>query len=211
MRKVLFCLIILFPFCIKAYECSNEDRDRLQKLANNVSYMIDETSDNQYKLILTNLYEGLMVIDYNENIYVGINEQRDIYIENLLPMKTYKVSIKGSDKCFYENFRDITINTLAINKYYKDEICNEAKSYSLCQKHTYVNMEYEEFVKKVKEFIDTNNKNAKDKLIEEQVTNRKFSFFEFYEKFYWPIFASMVILLVILIILWIKENKKNRL
>ncbi len=106
--------------------------------------------------------------------------------------------------------KTITINAPNYNPYYNDPICEGLNNLSICQKWSKVELDYEGFVKKVNEYKEK-NKETISKNPNTEIQNNKFDFFDIYNKYYWPTFVGMICLLILLIILWIKQNKKNRL
>lgn len=213
MRKVIMCLILLFPFCIKAYECSNTDMERYQKLANNVSFVIEEQENGTFSVVFSGVSKDIRIYNPNSRTYywnLTPNYIGETRADNLNVGKTYNFEIfTFSDICLLKKFRIITVNIPNKNPYYEDEICKDASEYSLCQKWTKVDISYNEFVKKVSEYIKNKNNNRENDT--DNIKTKTFDFFEFYERYYWPMFICMICILGVLIILWIKENKKNKL
>lgn len=208
---LLISLITIFPISIKAYECSNTDRERLQVLANNITVTLEEQENRKNLIIFSGLSNELKIYsetDYANHYNATTNNIGETRIENVKNGKSYQFKVTGYLKCYNTTIRMITVNIPSKNPYYGDEICNEASEYSLCQKWTSVGMTHDEFIKKVNEYIENKKDSGKDHT---DANNTKNSFFEFYEKFYWPIFVGMICILVLLIFLWIKENKKNKL
>lgn len=214
MRKVIMCLILLFPFCIKAYECSDEDRERLQKLANNVSMILEENSDHVFSVTFTGVSKEIRIYNaMNLSYYRNLsnNEIGETTINNLVQNMTYRFEIYSSmNTCIMDKFRVITINVPRINPYYQDDICSEIKEYSLCQKFTPVNLSYDEFVKKINKYKEMNKQREVIK-VDNVSEDSYFIFLKFYNKYYWPMFIFVICIFVLLVILWKKESKKNRL
>lgn len=214
MKKIIFStlmLIILIPISIDAYECSNADRDRLQILANNVSVTLEEQGNGTFNATFSGLSNELKIysttnyLNYYNTLPTTIGETT---IKNLKYGKIYQFRLSGYTKCYSNTIKNITVNIPNKNPYYGDEICNNAKDYSLCQKWADVNITYDEFTKKVNEYIENNKTNGNNTINQK---NKKNNFFEFYEKYYWPTFIGMICILGLLIFLWLKENKKNKL
>lgn len=212
MKKIAFWILtlIIIPNSIKAYECSNTDKERLQKLANNVGIAIEEQNDNKFSATFTGVSKEIEI--YNPITYLyNYNVSDDVFgettINNLKPGNTYKFKIYGYSKCYYETLRTITVNIPTLNKYYDDQICQNAREYALCQKWVTSNLTYEEFTNKVNDYIL--NRDSKKDNIDNDNNAKNFDFFQFYEKYYVPTFIAMICILIILILLWIRENKKN--
>lgn len=215
MRKIIFGIIISFcllPNLVKA-ECSLENREILQKLANNITYTTDENENGTFKVTFAGLSDDVRILNpRNLAYYRNLSDSKvgEVSIDQLKQGEIYQFYVySATTSCVIDRFRTITINIPKINPYYNDEICNEAKSYSLCQKFTEVNLNYDEFVQSVRDYIKNNNRQNID--INQNDNTKTFNFFKFYNKYYWPTFIGMILILVVIIILWIKENKKNKL
>lgn len=209
----IICLFFLFPIFVEAYDCSNSDRERLQSFANNISVIIEETSDSLFSVTFTGLSNYIRIYNpTNITYYRNLSENNigETSIGNLKPGVTYYFEVySATDKCIFEKFRTITINMPNINPYYGDDICKNVPEYSLCQKYVQVNLSYEEFAVNVKKYIDENKENInKENYVER---DNYLKFLDFYDRYYWLIFTCVMFMLTILIILWVKENKKNRL
>lgn len=216
MKKIVFCMISLlfvFPISIEAYECSGEDKERLQALSNNISITLEEQDDGNIGVVFAGVSKSLRILNPQNWMYyrnVSENEIGEVKISDLKQGTTYRFEISSaSSVCLMEKFRTITINVPSINPYYNDKVCDNAKEYSLCQKWTTVSISYDEFVKKVNDYISSSNNS--DTNIKENTIDKKFDFFTFYEKYYLVTFIGLICTLGILIFLWIKENKKNKL
>lgn len=219
MKRLIYILIIsicLFPNLISGLECTNEDKTRLQKLANNITYVLEEYEENgqtYFKVTFTGLSKELRL--FNENTLLSFynfsdNDFGETIVKRIKFGKVYSFTIYGRNSCKFDVIRGITINMPSINNYYNDEVCNNASEYKLCQKWSKVDMSYDEFVSKVTEYkkqqseINDDNPNIENK-------DESFNFFDIYNKYYWPTFIGMICLLILLIILWIRQNKKNKL
>lgn len=217
MQKSIFYLIvfsfIFFNGTVLALECNNDDKERLQKLANNIGVILEEV-DNKGELYFnatfTGVAKGLMIISSDDVIYPGVGTDKEIVINNLSSNTNYNFEIKGSNvnSCFDTTFRKVTLNLPKYNIYYKDQVCNDIPEYSLCQKWNSTDISYDEFLDKVSKYKNNKKEIKIDKQIE---INKKFNFLAFYKKYYWYAFGGLLIILGLLIYFWIKENKRNKL
>lgn len=215
MKKVLFIIAILtlaIPIYSKAYQCSNSDMDYYQKLSDNVSPTIEEQENGTFSVIFSGVSKSIRIYNTKNGAYYWnltpnfIGETR---VDNLNLGETYSFEIYTfSEICLLKKFRIITVNIPNKNPFYDDEVCLNARDYSLCQKWATVNITHDEFVQKVNDYIKKNNNTKKDT---NSVDTKKFDFFTFYQKYYWPTFIGMICILSLLIFLWAKENKKNKL
>lgn len=214
MKKILMILVAcIFPCNVLASECSNSDRQRLQDLANNIAMTVEEVEyegSPYLNVTFTGLHKDLKI--YNSLGYYyyhnfGDNIVGETTIAYLEPGKVYKFQISGVNNCAFETVRTITLNAPNYNEYYNDSICDGVSDYSLCQKWINIDMTYDEFVKNVKKYKDDFQENT----INEDNNNKSFTFYDFYNNYYWHTFFGLLIVLVILIYIWIKQNNKNKL
>lgn len=214
MKKVMIAIfILLFPLSIKAYECSSADKERLQKLANNISVTLNENDNGTFTATFTGVSNEIRIYAQDLNFYyhnVTNNPIGETTVELGKNNVSYLFKVKSnSEICLMETFKTITINVPAFNPYYKDSICTNAKEFSLCQKNVAVDMSYNDFVEKVSKYI---NDNKKDDTKTDDVKKDDFwDFMDFYNKYYWPMFIAVISIFVVIVILWMKENKKNKL
>ncbi len=216
MKKIALIVITLLMFIthVSADVCNNVQYEVLQKLANNVTtYLEPVTDENGYKkfnLVFVGLSPDIRIINKNTNAtyfstnYYHLAERK---AEDLTPGETYKFDIRGMEVCYFQTFRTITVKMPKFNVYSQDPICNGAKNYSLCQKWTPTNVDYDTFVKRVNEY--------KSQQVQTQtvttISSNKITFYEIYRKFYWPTLIITIIIFIILCYLWVKENKKSKL
>lgn len=215
MKKLLFFLLLsltLIPNISKADECPSDQRERIQKMADSITVNVEENQDGTFKAIFSGVSRQVSILnrtDYTKYWNFGPEDYGETTVSGLQQGNTYSFAVESfSQYCVLNNFRTITINIPTKNPFYGDKICDNAKEYSLCQKWANVNISYDEFVTKVNEYVENKSKTNND-----NKTNieKKYDFFDFYEKYYWPAFISMICILGILVYLWIKENKKNKL
>lgn len=214
MRRIVWLipfLLLLFPNTVKAYQCTQTQWNILNEFSKNISTVveeeIDENGNMMFSVTFTGVYPKFKIVNRNFNmdyLLPDLGELEEIELKGLSPGYTYNFEIRGLYYCYRENFKSVTINLPHYNKYANEAICEDAREYSLCQKWVKVDESYEEFVTKVQEYKDGLKKDTtvipsdKDK-------------FSFYDKYYWPCLISLIIFFSILVILWIRENSKNKL
>lgn len=218
MKRIIFgvvMLMVIIPISVNAYECSNEDKERLQDLANNISASLEEQDNDKFSVVFTGVSKQLRIFNPNNWLYyrnITDNEMGEVRIDDLDLGNTYQFQINSATSiCLVEKIRTITVNVPNKNPYYGDEVCNNAKDYSLCQKWTTVNITHDEFVEKVNKYIKDSQNTNKNDYNNIDSNDKNFNFFELYEKYYWPTFIGMICIFGLLVFLWIKENKKNKL
>lgn len=220
MKRILYGLIIGFCLIpnINALECNSSDKERLQKLANNISYAIEEYEENgeiYFKATLTGVSKELTIyngtkLKYYWNTsadYIG-----EVNIDSIKTNSKIKLELYGNYTCLYDTVREITIVTPGYNRYYGDSICDNASEYKLCQKWYQNDLSYDEFINDVNNYISNkkdNNGNNTGSSYDDYYFD--FNFGRFYRLVYFPSLAVTVILIILLIVFWNKENKKNRL
>lgn len=220
MKKILFCFIITL-FCFNkgyALECSITDKERLQKLASNISYIVEDYEENgetYFKVTFTGLSKELRMYIPSRYSYMKTYEEylSEIVVNNIKPGMPYRFRFYGINDCKNELFRTITIKMPNYNVYYEDPLCKQAPEYSLCQKWSTNSYSYDEFVKNVSNYISgkQNNDDNENSFGNLDEFDFNFNFGKFYKLVYFPSLIVTLILIVLLIIFWNKENKRNKL
>lgn len=221
MRKILSYFIIVFaffPFYVSAFECSSNDRERLQKMANNISVTLEERNIDgviYFDATVAGVSKEIRLYDQAKFIYyrnITENDINEIIFEKLRQGKTYTYNVVGDSTCENYNFRTIRLSIPVYNIYYDEPICENAKTYKLCQKwYDNSNLSYEDFKSKVKSYIQNNTTESLKSNDSDGNDDLYLQFINFYDKYYYVLLSSLIICLSILIYLWIRINKKNRL
>lgn len=222
MKGVLYSLIIgicLFSNAVNASNCDTSDKERLQKMANNISITIEEKFDNNGNVNFIATFTGvskelrvflprIATFYYNTTgSYIG-----SLTVDTLSAGETYTFNIYGDDTCVYTNLRNITIDIPNYNPYYKEPICENAREHKLCQKWINNNgISYEKFISEIENYIKEKEKNNNIVDVPSPNDEFNFDFDKFYRKVYFPSLIITLILMGLLIYLWLKENKKNKL
>ena len=220
MKRLIYILIIsicLFPNLIKAEECTNKDRTRLQKQADNVTYILEEYEEDgqtYFKATFSGVSKEIRIFNNGTLLsYYNLSDDfvNEIVVKRMIPGKKYIYDIYGSNNCFFTSLRKVTVNIPKINKFYNDEVCKGISDYLLCQKFNDLNLEYDEFLNKVNNYKARKNIKKDNETISNEKNENNFDFLKLYNKLYWPTFIGLICILILLIILWKKENKKNKL
>lgn len=211
---VILALLFIFPTSILAANCGGTIKEEYTKMANNITYVIEMNDDGNENRTANITFSGLskdLLIkesDYSTGKTNYYNEYFGEYTYKNLPLGTnYNFKIIGRKECNIDALRIINITLPNYNPYYNDPICENARNYKLCQKWTTVNVTYEEFQENVKNYL--NSIPTTKKIIEQEET--KFDFYYYYNRYYWYVLGGLIIVLGILIYLWLKDNKKNKL
>lgn len=215
MKRIVWLItfLLVFPIVADATECTGNDRERLQKLANNITIAVEEVTDENGNITFAATFAGLsdeLIIRSSELNFNSFNVE-DYPIgyakaHGLKQNKVYQYSVEGFDKCYRTIFRNITINTPKYNPYYSEIICENNREFYMCQKWGNFDKTYEEFEKEITEHINS-NKNV----IVNDDTNQDDTFYLLYKKYYWPCLITLIAFLGLLIFLWVRENEKNKL
>ena len=160
--KKLFCLItivmVLFPISVKGYFCNYNNKVRLKNIANNVMISYDYVEDNNkvvFSLTFTNLNKEIKLIDAT----IEKEEKEYLYSSNEIVLngfesgKTYKFQFWAVDEnCMDAALLTKYINIPTYNPFYKDDVCKNLETYSLCHKWNNHGLSYEQFLKIVTEY-----------------------------------------------------------
>lgn len=222
MKRFLYCVFIcifFFPIFVKADDCSSVDRERLKKFANNVTFTLEEVDYNgniYFKMLFVGVSKEISIFD--QNTYLSHRNLSNDFISEvdigfLKSGKSSIYRIRGNNVCSNYTFRTITVNVPKYNIYYNEPICSNARNYKLCQKwYDNSDLTYEQFKEKVKKYISENNSIKNENIVNNDDKNDAYLIFlEIYEKYYLITLLSLIIILSVLIYLWIKQNKKNKL
>lgn len=222
MKRILIyiCALFITFYCNKifALECSQLDKETLQKLANNVSYILEEVNDGDdvsFNVTFTGVSKELRMYIPSRYSYMKTYEEylSELVVNSIKPGMPYRFRFYGTDNCKNELFRTITIQTPNYNVYHDDPLCKQASEYSLCQKWSTNSYSYDEFVKNVNDYISNKQNNASSGNNFENLDefDFNFDFGKFYKLVYFPSLIVTIILIILLIIFWNKENKRNKL
>jgi len=172
MRKryiVLLLFILILPITkIEGYYCSFAESSRLKQIAANVNYSYD------YEIVNNKVKFNITLVNLNPDIYfVDSNNKTYRYKSNEINLKGYdsgKVKFKfyAVDEDCEDVLREITITLPHYNKFYNDAVCEGVKNYSLCQKWTENNYDYDTFVKKVNLYKESLKEEPVEDVIEEE-------------------------------------------
>lgn len=219
MKRLIYILIIsicLFPSLIEAEECTDKDRTRLQKQADNVTYILEEYEEDgqtYFKTTFSGVSKEIRIYSDRRHFYYYNYSTNPIdeFDIDVYPGTLYKFTINGSNKCKYTDFRTITINIPYLNQYYNNPVCNGLQNLNVCQRWSNVNLSYEGVTKMVNEYKEKQNDKKNNTPSNTRDEKNNFDFMKLYNKLYWPTFIGLICVLILLIILWNKENKKNKL
>ena len=104
MRRIIFSLVIMvamMPIIIDASECSNEDKERLQNLANNVSVILEEQENDKFSAIFSDVSTQLRIFNPNNWLYYRnitgneIDLSTNSIITKIIPIDTVLTLLKS--------------------------------------------------------------------------------------------------------------------
>lgn len=190
---VLIALLLLPISKINAFYCTNSEMTRYKRLASNINYSydyIEQNDDVTFKITLVNLNSEVYLVDSNGKYYYQDNE---IVIDALdgqnISFKVYP----RNNYCDTELLYTINITLPTYNKYYNDEICKDIQNYKLCQRWANINLNYEEFTKKVNEYKQSLIK--EEPIVEEEKVEESLLDYIIYyfAKYYYVILIAIIV------------------
>ena len=210
-RLIFMSLIILLPLKINAL-CSVEDKMRYGSLASNISTSYDYVENNNavtFNVTFHNVHRDLVVIDKRDNKRYQSNngDLNNFTISGLKDGNNYSFAVYAkSGDCSSRLFNTLYINLPKYNKYYKDQVCNGASEYLLCQKWAEIGkITYDEFKKNVEDYKNKTNIDIVDEEPEE--SNWLYIISDFWAKYYLYILGTIIIVAGTAAIILNKKNK----
>ncbi len=154
MGRFLIAFITLF-FMVPVYACNSSIKSEQKMLASNVNFNLDYRIVNDeaiFRVTVTGLNEQLYLVDSNNKKYYG-KDKDSFVIDNLEGGKKYKFTIYSDiyDFCSFGSLSSKTFTTPIYNRFYKDDLCLNHQNSNLCYRWVSVEMDYEEFKKKIGE------------------------------------------------------------
>lgn len=206
---ILICsLILLLPIQSKAIICTNENKVRLQTLAQNINISYDYQEENggiTFRAILTNIHEDLIIEDVTNGV-IYKEHGNELIISNLKSDKSYRFDIKTEKYfCHHEKLYTHYLNTPSYNPYYQDEVCHGVESYTLCNKWQKITTSYEVWKQKVE---DQKNSQAKEEpIVKEETKKGIFDYIiDIYIQYYYIILPLFILSGIVIIY---RHNKKE--
>lgn len=170
MKKILLLsfLLLLVPIKNVQAKCMYSDIAEMKKISANVNYSYEYKivdGDALFNITLTNLTEDAYFVDSStEKTYK--NKTGEFILKNYNSGEKIVYNFYPNDEdCMNTVLYTIRITLPKYNKYYNNPICVDAQEYSLCQRWSSHNLDYDTFINKVSEY-------KKNKL-EEQQKNKK--------------------------------------
>lgn len=141
MKKIykLFCLFVIlfiFPLFVNAENCSKEEKNRINKLINNINIAYIHTDNNYFTVNIYNIPEGLYVSTPTNGMLYPTNNT--VTLNYYIGGNSYTFnffSING-DKCIDEMKYSKTIYIKQYNVYSEKEVCKNKKykDFKYCNK-----------------------------------------------------------------------------
>lgn len=222
MKKIILVItiLLLFPSTIIGYECSSADRERLQKLADNITYTVDSYIDNKgnikFQIIFAGVSKEISIFNaetYKYYFYLDMENKGigEVLINNLSDNNKYMFDISGALRCNKNTIRNIIVNIPKVNDFYESKLCKDATEYYLCQKYANVNMDYNEFESKVTNYIKSKERSNDNSIINNVDEENCLKFLKLYQKYYFFTLIVTINLFILLVFKWLRKNKKERL
>ena len=211
MKKVicLFFLLMFIPTNNIQAKCMYSDIAEMKKIASNINYSYEYkivNDDALFDITLTNLTNDIYFVDSTtEKTYK--NKTGEYVLKNYKSGETviYNFYLNNPD-CLDTSLYTIRIVLPKYNKYYNNSICADIQEFSLCQKWSSHNLDYNTFLDKVNQY---KNDKLKEEEKEKQVVDND-SLFHYIIIFLTDYYYIILIVLggTISVIAYIR-NKRN--
>lgn len=161
MKKIMiiFLLALFIPVAkVEGYYCTYSEIARLKKIAANINVSYDYIEKNNsaiFSVTLVNLNREVYIVDATtSNTYRYNGDELTISNYNSGSTIQYYVYPVNSD-CDDQLLYTIRLVLPSYNSYYKDEICKGIEEYTLCQKWSSHNLNYNEFKNRVTNYKES--------------------------------------------------------
>lgn len=214
MNKIIFVLLLLvfLPYNVNAYHevidarCTNSLKMKLREEAQEVAYRLTQVDNGvvSYTAYFYNMTENLVIKDVNNNVY-SANK-----IDNLKPGSTLTISIYATNKNYCSGYKVLSkiINVPYYNPYFGSDLCIGNEKLYLCQEHTNVTLNEEEFKEKIESYKEKLKKDEEE-IVEDVVKEYNLSLFDIFIKYRYYILSFLIFIFVILEIITIKMKKRR--
>ncbi len=204
---IILCLLLIPK--VKASSCDDADIVRLTKIATNVnfSYTYQEYKDSVlFTINLSNMNSEIYLKDFEHNKTYRYNGEIVNHATGYKDNQTVRFDIY-STKCKELLFTNY-VNLPPYNSYYDDPLCEGISTYYLCQKWSYVSLNYNGFKAKIEEYKKEIN-NPTNPTEEENILFWYDYLFAFFLKYYFWILTSIIIICSSLMLYLGGKNKFN--
>lgn len=206
---VLFVLMIL-PFQVKGYYCPTETKQRLRKIASNVTFSYTANEKNgkmTFSVTISNLNKEIVVKDIANNRVYKYNNKPEITLSGFQAGKSYTFRLEAVDQdCNEEPLHVYYANFPFYNAYYKDPVCEDMGHDKLCQKFIKHGLTYEQFVKEIKKHKEEQKQEEEQPIEKDEEKDLIEVILDFISKHYIPIAIGTILLTGIVIFLYKKKN-----
>ena len=157
MKRILclFFILLLVPTINVQAKCMYSDIAELKKIAANVNYSYTYRIENDkalFDITLTNLTPEIYFVDnITENSYK--NKTGEIVLKNYNSGTSIIYNFYPNDNdCIDTVLYTIRVTLPKYNEFYNSPICADAQEYSLCQRWSSHNLDYNTFVDKISQY-----------------------------------------------------------
>ena len=156
----VFSLLMLMPNIVSA-GCDQNEKSRLQTLASNLNFTYNYTEINQnntfnelkFSITIANIQSEFYIVDQTNKKIFYYNNKNEVVINNYNPGSTIEFIVyASSDSCRGERIITNYVTLPPYNPFYKDSVCEGVTDYKLCNRWSRVDLSYDEFVEKVKNY-----------------------------------------------------------
>ncbi|MDD2434712.1 MAG: hypothetical protein PHO63_00465 [Bacilli bacterium] len=207
-------MLFINPLTIEA-QCGYTEKVRLQKIAGNVSFSY-EHNDSNININKEGIEFTITISNIHPDIYVKDTLHGDTYtFENNSSIATKTEYLSGiniiykiygnTENCKGELLMSSYVNIPSYNIYHHDPMCKGIETYELCQKWSKVNLNYNQFTKRIEQYRESlMEKPEIDDEGEKSLIDNLIYFFT--SKYY---FIIMISIIVVSSLLMYYLNKKN--
>lgn len=210
---IILSLLLFIPVNVNALHevidsrCTNTLKTSLREEANDVVYRLSKVSSD------TGVTYTAYFYNLTNNIYISVNDNAlyDNKIGNLKPGSNIIATIYSSNNNYCAGYKAKTliINVPFYNPYFGTKACSGFDNFYLCQEHANVNLNEEEFNKKLSEYKESLNSNKDDEVLdlEDKKDNNLASYTSEY-KYYFIVIIVLVIFFIV--VKFLLKNKSKR-
>ncbi len=219
MKKALVFIISFFTgiISIKALSyggCEYKDVARMKSFVNNINLTYDYTIINNeayFDVTISNITSDMYFVDVKNNITYYYNNT----INGEITIKCY-TNTSGSYKFYSANpsCSGISLGTKyykfpIYNIYFNNEMCNDYKNISICQKWVNKSYSYDEFAKQIEDYKNSLIEEPKDDDVIIHNPTIIDKIIDIYVRYYYIFLIAIIVLCSSIIIIKRKKDKFN--
>lgn len=191
--------------------CEYSVISKLKSFVSNVNLSYDYYISNNeayFNITLSNLVPDIYFVDstsgktYN---YYDFNDG-EITIRDIKSTNGHFKFYSAKSECYGVKLNNKYYNLPTYNTYYTDPLCEENRTYSLCQKWISVNYSYNEFKTLIQKYKEQKNEIDDNVVVDREETILD-KIIKFYVKYYYFILPTIIIIGISTIVLIKRKNR----